>query len=120
MSSSQQLFSNITSAGQLEFSLVDVAMPAPKSHGAAVKMEAAPIKPSDMWPLFGTVNLRSATLPDDEKILTAPVHSGNLLRMKFRLNIALQAGNEEQVRVEPNFSENRFDPFFLYSKVTSN
>ena len=57
MSTSQQLFSNITSAGQLEFSLLDVDMPAPKSHEVVVKIEAAPINPSDMWPMFGPADL---------------------------------------------------------------
>ena len=94
MSTSQQLFSNITSAGQLEFSLVDVDMPVPKSHEVVVKVEAAPINPSDMWPMFGPADLRSATLSADGKMLTAPVHPDILPRMKSRLDMALPVGNE--------------------------
>ncbi|MFT5574486.1 MAG: NADPH:quinone reductase-like Zn-dependent oxidoreductase, partial [Cryomorphaceae bacterium] len=40
MSTSQQLFSNITSAGSLEFSLQEVDMPEPKSHEVVVEMHA--------------------------------------------------------------------------------
>ncbi len=94
MSTSQQLFSNITSTGQLELSLVNVDMPAPKSHEVVVKLEAAPINPSDMWPMFGPADLGSATLSNDGKTLTAPVHPSILPRMKSRLDMALPVGNE--------------------------
>ena len=94
MRTSQQLFSNITSAGQLEFSLVDVDLPEPKSHEVVVKMEAAPINPSDMWPMFGPADLREAALSADGKVLSAPVHPAILPRMKSRLDMVLPVGNE--------------------------
>ena len=94
MSTSQQLFSTITSAGQLELSLVDVDMPVPESHEVVVKIEASPINPSDMWPMFGPADLSSATLSDDGKMLTAPVHPGILPRMKSRMDMTLPIGNE--------------------------
>lgn len=94
MTTSKQLFSNITSAGELEFSLADVDLPEPKSHEVQVRVEAAPINPSDMWPMFGPADLRSATLSDDGKMLTAPIHPDVLPRMKSRLDMALPVGNE--------------------------
>lgn len=94
MSTSQQIFSNITSAGNLEFSLQEVEMPTPKDHEVVVKMEASPINPSDMWPMFGPADLRSAALSEDGKMLTAPIHPGILKRMKSRLDMVLPVGNE--------------------------
>jgi NADPH:quinone reductase-like Zn-dependent oxidoreductase len=94
MSTSQQFFSKITSAGQLEFSLVDIDMPAPESHEVVVKVEAAPINPSDMWPMFGPADLREASLSDDGTMLTAPVHPDILPRIKSRLDMTLPVGNE--------------------------
>jgi len=44
MQRSNQLFSKISSDGQLEFSLVEVDVSQPKSHEVIVKVEAAPIK----------------------------------------------------------------------------
>ena len=78
MSTSQQLFSNITSAGTLEFTLQDVEIAEPKAHEVVVKMQAAPINPSDMWPMFGPADLRAAELADDGKTLTA-AHSPRYL-----------------------------------------
>jgi NADPH:quinone reductase-like Zn-dependent oxidoreductase len=94
MSTSQQLFSNITSAGSLEFSLQEVDMPEPKSHEVVVEMHAAPINPSDMWPMFGPADLRAAELSAGGEMLTAPIHPGILQRMKSRLDMVLPIGNE--------------------------
>lgn len=94
MSTSQQIFSEITSDGQLKFSLQEVEIPSPKDHEVVVKIEAAPINPSDMWPMFGPADLRSAELSEDGKLLTAPIHPGILPRMKSRLDMQLPVGNE--------------------------
>ena len=40
---SKQLFTNITSQGQLEISLNTVDIPQPKPHQVVVKIEASPI-----------------------------------------------------------------------------
>ena len=42
-------------------------VPAPKAHEIVVKMEASPINPSDMWPMFGPANLSKAVLSDEEE-----------------------------------------------------
>jgi NADPH:quinone reductase-like Zn-dependent oxidoreductase len=54
MNTSKQLFTLISSDGELTLSLVEVDVPKPKAHEIVVKMEAAPINPSDMWPMFGS------------------------------------------------------------------
>ncbi len=91
---SKQLFTNITSEGQLEISLNTVDIPQPKPHQVVVKIEASPINPSDMWPMFGPADLRHANLDSEAMKLTAPVHKGFLPRIKSRLDMALPIGNE--------------------------
>jgi NADPH:quinone reductase-like Zn-dependent oxidoreductase len=53
MNTSKQLFTHISSDGELTLSLVEVDVPKPKAHEIVVKMEASPINPSDMWPMLG-------------------------------------------------------------------
>lgn len=94
MTTAKQLFSNITSDGELQLSLQEVEVPTPKPHEVVVKVSAAPINPSDMWPMFGPADLREASLSDDGKTLTAPVNAKILPRIKSRLDMQLPIGNE--------------------------
>lgn len=96
MATGLQLLSNIKRQGLLELSLVEVDVPSPKKGEVLVKMQAAPINPSDMWPLFGPADLRSAKLEfsDEAKVLTAPVHESVIGMMKARFDQALPVGNE--------------------------
>lgn len=94
MQTSKQLFTNITSDGELQISLQELDVPNPKSHEVVVRIEAAPINPSDMWPMFGPANLLEAKLSEDKTMLTAPVHKGMLPRIKSRLDMVLPIGNE--------------------------
>lgn len=96
MQRSNQLFSNITSEGQLEFSLLEVDVPQPKPHEVVVKMEAAPINPSDMWPMFGPADLSQSELEysDTKRLLTAPLFPGMKSRVGSRLDQVLPVGNE--------------------------
>ncbi len=94
MTQSKQLFSLISSDGELSFLLKEASVPTPKSHEVVVKMEAAPINPSDMWPMFGPADLREASLSDDGLTLNAPVHSSIIPRIKSRLDQTLPVGNE--------------------------
>lgn len=91
-----QLLSNITSGGQLEISLVEVDVPSPGKGEVLVRMEAAPINPSDMWPMFGPADLTAANLDfsEDNKVLAAPVHKSVLPMVKSRIDQALPIGNE--------------------------
>jgi len=94
MNKSKQLFTRISSDGELTLSLVEVDVPKPKAHEIVVKMEASPINPSDMWPMFGPANLSKALLSDDKSVLTAPLYPGMLSRIKPRLDQTLPIGNE--------------------------
>ena len=94
MTKSKQLFSTISSKGELSFSLLEVDVPKPKPHEVVVQIEAAPINPSDMWPMFGPADLRAASFSDDGKTLKAPLHEGMLSKVKPRLDQTLPVGNE--------------------------
>ena len=92
MTTPTQLFTEITSQGELKITLDEVKMPTPKPHEVVVEIQAAPINPSDMWPMFGPADLREATLSGNT--LSAPVHKGMLPRIKSRLDQKLPIGNE--------------------------
>ncbi|AOW78863.1 NADH oxidase [Colwellia sp. PAMC 20917] len=94
MTNSKQLFTHISASGTLELSLKEVEVATPKSHEVIVRIEAAPINPSDMWPMFGPANLAEAVLSADKLTLSAPVHSSILPRIKSRLDQVLPIGNE--------------------------
>jgi len=96
MTTGLQLLSNIKKDGHLELSLVEVEVPSPGKGEVIVKMQASPINPSDMWPMFGPADLTSAKLEfnDDRKVLSAPVHESMIGMMKSRFDQALPIGNE--------------------------
>lgn len=94
MSQYQQMLTRISSDGELKIFLQDKEMPTPKAHEVVVKIEAAPINPSDMWPMFGPADLSQASFDKDAKVLTAPMHKGMTARVKSRLDQSLPIGNE--------------------------
>jgi NADPH:quinone reductase-like Zn-dependent oxidoreductase len=94
MTISKQLFTSISEDGKLELHLKDIDVPKPKPHEVIVRIEAAPINPSDMWPMFGPANLAEASLSEDKLSLVAPVHKSILPRIKSRLGQVLPIGNE--------------------------
>jgi NADPH:quinone reductase-like Zn-dependent oxidoreductase len=94
MPTGKQLFSNLKSDGQLVLSLKDVELSDPKPNEVIVEMQAAPINPSDMWPMFSASDLSKAKLSDDGLTLTAPVPSAWVPRFKSRLDQELAVGNE--------------------------
>jgi NADPH:quinone reductase-like Zn-dependent oxidoreductase len=94
MQKSKQLFTLITSDAKLEVSLKNVDIPEPKAHEVIVKVEAAPINPSDMWPMFGPANLAEATINSDNTTLSAKIYPPLLARVKPRLDQVLTIGNE--------------------------
>lgn len=96
MEKSLQLLSKITKSGQLEISLVKVDVPIPGPGEVLVRMEAAPINPSDMGPLLGPADITAARLQSTEglQVLTAPVPQARLAGVATRLDQQLPVGNE--------------------------
>ena len=52
----------MSSDDELKLSLNEVDVPTPKAHEIVVKMEASPINPSDMWPMFGRAHVSQALI----------------------------------------------------------
>jgi Zn-dependent alcohol dehydrogenase len=57
-----QLRSLIKKSGELELSLLNVATPEPAVDEVVVRVEAAPINPSDIGLLLGAADMSTATL----------------------------------------------------------
>lgn len=96
MTTSHQLFSTVSSEGQLTVELKQVEVPSPKAHEVIVQIELAPINPSDMWPMFSLADLSQAefSFNDDEKKLTAPIFAGMTKAVRTRLDQPCPVGNE--------------------------
>ena len=96
MTTMQQLFSTVSSDEQLTLEIKQMDVPTPKAHEVVVKVEVAPINPSDMWPMFSLADLSQAklTFSDTEKKLTAPIFPGMTKAVRTRLDQACPVGNE--------------------------
>ena len=92
----RQLRSTITSGGQLELSLIDVETPAPGPDQVVVRVEAAPINPSDLGLLLGPADVSQATASGspDNPVLTAPIPPHLLPALADRFDEPMAAGNE--------------------------
>ena len=94
---SKEIRSTVTSEGDITISIVNVAMPVPKDHEVLIKVEAAPINPSDLALLTTfAADLDSLTLTGsgDDTIASMKVRPALMGAMKPRLDQPMQAGNE--------------------------
>jgi NADPH2:quinone reductase len=91
-----QLRTLVKRSGELELSLHSVPVPEPGPDEVLVRIEAAPINPSDIGLLFGAADLAtiqvagSAALP----VMTARIPERAMPAMAARLEESLPAGNE--------------------------
>ncbi len=94
--SSLQLRSNIQSNGTLEISLAEVPVPEPGEDEVLVRVEAAPINPSDLGLLFGPADMRSAKSSGTalRPVVTAQVAEKLMPAVAGRIDQALPVGNE--------------------------
>lgn len=93
---SLQLQSLIKSDGELELSLVSVPLPELRADQVLVRMEAAPLNPSDLGLLFGAADMGTAKQSGDAQrpVITARVPAGAMKAMAPRVGIAMPVGNE--------------------------
>ncbi len=91
-----QLRSLVTSAGRLEVYLERAAVPVPGDDEVVVRIEAAPLNPSDQGLLFGAADLTRVTLPEGaaRPTVTAPVPDAAMRAMAGRLDQPMPVGNE--------------------------
>ena len=95
-SSALQLRSLVSSEGTLELSLAEVDVPTPKEDQVLVRVEAAPINPSDLGLLVGAADMSTAKASGTKEapVITATVPQGAMRAMGARLDQSLPVGNE--------------------------
>ncbi|OBK95886.1 NADH oxidase [Mycobacterium asiaticum] len=91
-----ELRSLVTSQGALELSLHEVPVPTPSGNQVLVRVEAAPINPSDLGLLVASADMAAATVSGtpDRPVVTAPLHTGSLGALSARVDKSLPVGNE--------------------------
>jgi NADPH:quinone reductase len=94
--SSLQLRSRVTEQGTLELSLVDVPTPTLTADEVLVRIEAAPINPSDLGLLLAGADLAVAVVsgPAERPVVSAPLADGALRALAGRVGKSLSVGNE--------------------------
>jgi NADPH:quinone reductase-like Zn-dependent oxidoreductase len=91
-----QLRSLIRKSGELEISLASVPVPEPGSDEVVVRVEAAPINPSDLGLLVGAADMSTAKASGtrDLPVVTAKVPEAAMKAMAGRLEQSMPVGNE--------------------------
>jgi NADPH:quinone reductase len=91
-----QLRSLIKPIGELELSLLSVAIPDPAPDEVVVRIEAAPINPSDIGLLFGAADIGTVKLSGTptHPVVTAHVPQRSMKSMAGRLGQSMPVGNE--------------------------
>jgi NADPH2:quinone reductase len=91
-----QLRSTIKRSGELELSLVDTPVPEPAPDEVVIRVEAAPINPSDIGLLFGAADMSTAkgSGTADRPVVTAKVPDKLMKAMAGRLDQSMPVGNE--------------------------
>ena len=91
-----QLRSLVRSSGELELSLLEVPIMHPGPAEVLVRIEAAPLNPSDHGLLFGAADMTAAVASGTSArpIVTAPIPASAMRSMAGRLNQSLPVGNE--------------------------
>ena len=93
---SLELRSLVTERGTLELSLDEVSVTAPTSGQVLVRVEAAPINPSDLGLLLAGADMASATVEgtSERPVVTVPLADGALRALAGRVGKSLPVGNE--------------------------
>ncbi|WP_445193482.1 zinc-binding dehydrogenase [Sphingomonas sp. Tas61C01] len=91
-----QLRSCVTGGGELQLTLAQVDTPPPGPGEVVVRIEAAPINPSDLGLLTGPADLSTLVGGDDAGLptATATIPEKRMPGMKARLDQAMPVGNE--------------------------
>ncbi|CAN7735420.1 zinc-binding dehydrogenase [Variovorax sp. LjRoot290] len=91
-----QLRSIVRAGGELELSLAEVPMPEPKADEVLVRIDAAPLNPSDLMVLFGMADMSTARASGtaDRPVVTATVPPRMLPAVAGRLDESVPVGYE--------------------------
>jgi NADPH2:quinone reductase len=91
-----QLRSLLKKSGELELSLASVPVPVPAANEVLVRIEAAPLNPSDLGLLLSAADMSRAkvTGTPDRPVVTAPVPEATMKGLAPRLDVSMPVGNE--------------------------
>jgi NADPH:quinone reductase-like Zn-dependent oxidoreductase len=91
-----QLRSLLKKSGELELSLADVPTPEPGPDEVVVRVEGAPINPSDLGLLIGPADMSTAKASGTKEspVVTAKVPEAAMKAMAARLDESMPVGNE--------------------------
>jgi NADPH:quinone reductase len=92
----RQLRSLVTADGQLELSIATIETPQPQANEVLVRIDAAPINPSDLGLLLATADADTAasTGTDDNPVVTATIPPQTLRGLASRSGQSMPVGNE--------------------------
>jgi NADPH:quinone reductase-like Zn-dependent oxidoreductase len=92
----RQLRSLVTEDGQVRVSVDTVDTPLPQPHQVVVRVEAAPVNPSDLALLLALADPRTAKVADtaDGAVVTAPVADAVMPSLEARVGRSMPVGNE--------------------------
>jgi NADPH:quinone reductase len=91
-----QLRSLIRKNGELELSLASVPVTEPAANEVLVRIEAAPLNPSDLGLLFSAADMSEAKAlgSEDRPVLVAPVAEAAMKSLAPRVDVSMPVGNE--------------------------
>lgn len=92
MVTNRQIVSTLHGDGRLEVSIAETTLAEPTGHEVLVRIEAAPINPSDLGLLFGPADLDNAEFGPGRIVARMPEPA--MRAMRSRVGEALPVGNE--------------------------
>ena len=93
---SREIRTKVTSGGKMEISLESVPRPEPKDDEVLIRVEAAPINPSDLGLLIGPADVSTLEVMGtaDNPLVSMNIPQAMMPAMAARLDQSLPAGNE--------------------------
>ena len=95
--SSREIRSTVTSDGTIELSIANQERPVPGDNEVLIKVEAAPINPSDLALLISfaaNLDTLSVTGSGDETVASMALHPAMMSALKPRMGDSMPVGNE--------------------------
>jgi NADPH:quinone reductase-like Zn-dependent oxidoreductase len=91
-----QLVSTISEDNKLTLALQNIEMPQPDANEVVIRIEAAPLNPSDLGVLFSAADMSTARLSGTQQnpVITADIPAQFMPSLKTRVGKATPVGNE--------------------------
>ena len=92
----RQIRTLVTAEGQLQLSIATTEFPTPAAHEVVVRVEAAPINPSDLGLLLAMADVSQATSAGSggDVVVTAPIPQNVMKGLAARIGESMPVGNE--------------------------